>query len=85
VTVRYARRALAELDEVLSFVERQSPQGERSVKSRIEEVIALLSQYPHAGPLTNKGRLRRIVAYPYPYLIYYQAHANLVSITCLAA
>jgi len=80
VTVRYTRRALAELDEVLSFIERQSPQGARSVKSRIEEVIALLSQYPHAGPLTNKGRLRRIVAYPYPYLIYYQANETNVVI-----
>jgi plasmid stabilization system protein ParE len=73
VRLRYTRRAVAELDEALSFIERQSPKGALSVKERIQEVIALLLQHPHAGPLTNKSRLRRIVAYPYPYLIFYQA------------
>jgi hypothetical protein len=32
----------------------------------------LLLQYPHAGQLTSKSRLRRVVASPYPYLIFYQ-------------
>ena len=74
--LRYTRRALAELDEVLSFIEAQSPRGALSVKRRIEEIMALLVQHPQAGPLTSKGRLRRIVAYPYPYLIYYQANES---------
>jgi toxin ParE1/3/4 len=74
VKLRYTRRALAELDEILSFIEAQSPKGASSVKKRIEEVVELLVEHPQAGPLTSKGRLRRILAYPYPYLIYYQAN-----------
>lgn len=74
--LRYTRRALSELDEVLSFIEAQSPKGALSVKKRIEEVMALLVQHPQAGPLTNKGPLRRIVAHPYPYLFYYQANES---------
>ena len=76
VRLRYTRRALAELDEVLSFVQSQSPKGALSIKRRIEEVMALLVEHPLAGPLTSKGRLRRIVAYPYPYLIYYQVNES---------
>ena len=64
--LRYTRRALAELDGVLSFIETQSPKGASSVKRRIEEVVELLVEHPLAGPLTSRGRLRRIVAYLIP-------------------
>jgi toxin ParE1/3/4 len=32
----------------------------------------LLLQHPSAGQLTSKGRLRRMIASPYPYLIFYR-------------
>ncbi|MBB5047076.1 plasmid stabilization system protein ParE [Rhodopseudomonas rhenobacensis] len=71
--LRFTIRAAAELDEVLSSIERQSPQGAQHIKQRLFAVIALLRQYPQAGRLTNKAGLRRVVAYPYPYQIYYRA------------
>jgi toxin ParE1/3/4 len=76
VKLRYTRRAAAELDEVLSGIDRQSPQGARHIKQRLQTVIDLLLQYPQAGRLTNKSGLRRVVAFPYPYLIYYRASDN---------
>lgn len=71
--LRYTLRAAAELDEILAYIDERSPQGARNVKVRVHEMIALLLQHPHAGPLTSKSRLRRMVAYPYPYLIFYRA------------
>ncbi|WP_049766140.1 type II toxin-antitoxin system RelE/ParE family toxin [Rhodopseudomonas palustris] len=71
--LRFTIRAAAELDEVLSSIDHRSPQGAQHVKQRLFAVIALLPQYPQAGRLTNKVGLRRVVAYPYPYLIYYRA------------
>lgn len=71
--LRYTLQAAAELDEVLSYIATRSPQGARRVQSRIQVIIDLLLRHPHAGQLTNKGRLRRMVASPYPYLIFYQA------------
>lgn len=71
--LRYTRRAAAELDEVLAYIEARSPQGARRVHTRIQVIINLLLQHPHAGQLTSKGRLRRMIAFPYPYLIFYQA------------
>jgi hypothetical protein len=36
-------------------------------------MISLLLAYPHAGVRTSNARLRRLAAYPYPYLIFYEA------------
>jgi toxin ParE1/3/4 len=73
VKLRYTPRGAAELAEVLVYIEERSPQGARQVQMRIQAIINLLLQYPHAGQPTNKGRLRRVVASPYPYLIFYHA------------
>jgi plasmid stabilization system protein ParE len=73
VKLRYTLRAAAELDEVLTYIGERSPQGARRVQTRIQVIIDLLLRHPHAGQLTSKGRLRRMVASPYPYLIFYQA------------
>ncbi|MEH2475495.1 toxin ParE1/3/4 [Nitrobacteraceae bacterium AZCC 2161] len=71
--LRYTIRAAAELDQILTSIDRESPQGARHVKQRLHAVIDLLLQYPQAGRLTNKDGLRRVVASPYPYLIFYRA------------
>jgi plasmid stabilization system protein ParE len=73
VKLRYTLRGAAELDKVLVYIEERSPQGARHVKARIQAIINLLLQYPHAGQLTSNRRLRRVVAFPYPYLIFYHA------------
>jgi plasmid stabilization system protein ParE len=76
VKLRYTLRGAAELDKILDHIEARSPQGARRVQTRIQAVINLLLQYPHAGQLTSKGRLRRMTTLPYPYLIFYQATDN---------
>jgi toxin ParE1/3/4 len=73
VKLRYTPRALAELDEVLAYIAKRSPQGARNVRARINDIINLLLQHPGIGQLTSKGRLRRIGASPNPYLIFYRA------------
>lgn len=71
--LRYTLRAAAELDEILSYIDEHSPQGARSVKERLHAMTALLLLHPRAGRLTSKTGLRRMVVYPYPYLIFYRA------------
>jgi toxin ParE1/3/4 len=72
VKLRYTLRGAAELDEVLNYIQARSPQGARHVQVRIRVIIDLLLQHPHAGQLTNKGRLRRMIVTPYPYVVFYQ-------------
>ena len=69
----YTRRAANELAAILDYIAERSPQGARHVQFRIQEMIGLLLAYPHAGVRTSNARLRRLVAYPYPYLIFYEA------------
>jgi toxin ParE1/3/4 len=71
--LRYTLRGAADLDKVLAYIEARSPQGAHRVQTRIQVIIDLLLQHPHAGQLTSKGRLRRMIASPYPYLIFYRA------------
>ncbi|HEY7844915.1 MAG TPA: type II toxin-antitoxin system RelE/ParE family toxin [Bradyrhizobium sp.] len=70
--LRYTPRAAAELNEVLAYIEDRSPPGACHVQARIQAIINLLLQHPHAGQLTSNGRLRRMVTSPYPYLIFYE-------------
>jgi plasmid stabilization system protein ParE len=36
-------------------------------------MTSLLLERPYAGTLTSRRRLRRILVYPYPYVIFYEA------------
>jgi toxin ParE1/3/4 len=73
VKLRYTPRGAAELDEALAYIAKRSPQGGRRVQVRIQAVISLLLQHPYAGQLTSKSGLRRLLASPYPYPIFYRA------------
>lgn len=74
--LRYTPRAAAELDGVLAYIAERSPRGAANVKRRVQALIALLLRHPEAGQRTSRAGLRRIVAHPYPYLIFYQATAD---------
>jgi toxin ParE1/3/4 len=74
VKVRFTRRALRQMAEILDYIETRSPQGADNVKRRLQAVIDLLADHPEAGrAVANKGNLRRVVASPYPYVIFYQS------------
>lgn len=71
--LRYTREALADLDGLLDHIVKHSPQGARRVQARIKAVIDLLLPHPQIGRTTSRRGMRRMVASPYPYLIFYRA------------
>jgi toxin ParE1/3/4 len=73
VKLRYTLRAAEELDQVLSYIDERSPRGAQQVRARIKTIVDLIALHPHAGQRTNTRGLRRVVVYPYPYLIFYAA------------
>jgi toxin ParE1/3/4 len=73
VRLRYTLPALADLESVLDYIARHSPQGARRVQSRIQTVIDVLLQQPHIGTRTSDSSIRRMTALPYPYPIFYEA------------
>jgi plasmid stabilization system protein ParE len=76
VKVRYTRRALRQLGEILDYIDARSPQGADNVKRRIQAVIDLLADHPNSGRVTAKEGIRRAVARPYPYVIFYRPDAS---------
>ena len=70
--LRFTPTALAELDNVLGDIALHSPQGATRVRARIRAIIELLLEHPNAGQRTNVALLRRIVATPSPYLVFYE-------------
>jgi len=78
--IRYTRRALRQLSEVLEYIAERSPKGAQSVQARLSAAIERLAEHPLSGAATGKGDLRRIVANPYPYLTFYAVGRESVTI-----
>jgi plasmid stabilization system protein ParE len=76
VKVRYTRRALRQMTDVLDYIEARSPSGAENVKRRLQDIIDLLADHPNGGRTINKDNLRRFVVTPYPYVIFYRADAT---------
>jgi toxin ParE1/3/4 len=60
------------MSDILDYLEARSPQGAESVKRRLKAAIDLLADHPESGRATNKADLRRLLANPYPYVIFYR-------------
>ena len=70
--LRYTVPALADLEDLLSYVTAHSPQGASHVKARIQAVTELLIEHPRVGVQTDDPTIRRMTTSPYPYLIFYE-------------
>ena len=71
--LRYTREALADLDAILDHIVQHSPQGAQRVQKRIQTIIGLILEHPRSGQMTSRRGMRRVIASPYPYLIFYRA------------
>jgi toxin ParE1/3/4 len=60
VNVRYTRRALAQIDDALTYIEARSPQGAAHVRDRILALVALLQERPYAGRATSRPGVPRL-------------------------
>jgi toxin ParE1/3/4 len=73
VRLRYTLPALADLGAILDYIAAHSPTGALRVQVRIRAVTDLLLLHPNIGRRTSDPTIRRMVATPYPYLIFYEA------------
>lgn len=69
--LRFQKRALAQIDTVLSHIAAHSPQGAAQVEARLRTVLQNLQAHPFSGRRTPIARVRRIFLTPYPYHIDY--------------
>ena len=78
--VRYTPAAFAELQAIVDYISAHSPRGARNVYARIRQSVDLLKDFPHMGTPTDDAAIRRTLAVPYPYVIFYEPTADEVVI-----
>ena len=74
--VRYTPAAYAELQSIVAHIAAHSPQGARNVYARIQRSIGFLVDFPRIGTPTDDPAIRRTLALPYPYVIFYEPAAD---------
>jgi toxin ParE1/3/4 len=72
VKLRYTKTALRQIEQTLSHIETQSPQGALRVAERTETVLAMVLDHPRVGQATSRQGVRRVMVTPYPYVIFYR-------------
>jgi toxin ParE1/3/4 len=72
VKLRYTRLALADLKNIAAYLDPRSPQGARNVRRRVKTLMEQLPDNPFIGKRTEDPTIRRLTAFPYPYLIFYE-------------
>jgi len=70
--LRFTLSALADLEDILSYIAARSPSGAAKVQGRIKALTELTMRHPGIGTPTSRPRQRRLVVTPYPYLIFYE-------------
>jgi toxin ParE1/3/4 len=70
--VRYSRRALRQLEQIFSYIEKDNPAAAPAVADRIESLVALLGRYPSMGRPTDKDGVRIMGVRRYPYVVFYK-------------
>lgn len=68
--VRYTQPALADLDDILTYLAERSPMGAERVMTSIRSLEAIPADHPLAGRQTRLRWLRRIDAPRYPYAVF---------------
>lgn len=68
----YAPRALRDIDELLAFIHKRSPQGARRVSFAIEHTAEICAESPRGGAPTDEPYVYRWPLSSYRYTIFYR-------------
>ena len=74
--LRLTRRAATELDDLLTYIEQDSPQAAQMVAGRIEGMFDLLLRMPTIGKPSVRPNVREYVVPRLPLIIVYRQQLN---------
>ena len=74
--LRYSRRALAQIDEVISYIARDDPRAAAAFGERVHALAQLLTRYPSIGRPADLDEIRTVSLRPYPYRLFYKVLAE---------
>jgi len=74
--VRWSETALNEIDDIFWYISEHNRSAAAAVTKRIEELVALLAEFPQMGHLTDEAQVRVLSVVRYPFLIFYAIDAE---------
>jgi toxin ParE1/3/4 len=80
VKLRFTKRGVRQIEEIIDAIAQESPQGARRVRERMQSITTLLIEHPHIGQQTDVAGIRRMLVSPYPYLVFYRVAEDAVII-----
>jgi plasmid stabilization system protein ParE len=79
--VVFTSLALAELEEIRTFLIARSPRGAAKVEERIRQTVRMISEQPCGyQEVAERSGIRRAPLIAFPYVIYYRVGATQVEI-----
>jgi toxin ParE1/3/4 len=75
MSIRYSTRALADLEDILAFLQRRNPRAAAQAMTAIEDRISLLAMFPSMAPEADEPGIRELSLVRYPYKIYYETRS----------
>ena len=69
--VRWSQAALAQLDDIFLYIYERNRSAAVNVAQRVEELAALLGEFPLIGHLTDEADVRILPVVRYPFVIFY--------------
>lgn len=70
--IRFAIRAISDLDEIRAYLVPRSPIGADRVRAQIDFAIDALAEMPGIGRRTHLRGIRSAVVKHYPYIVYHR-------------
>jgi plasmid stabilization system protein ParE len=77
LNIHYTPGAIAQLEEILSYISDADPAAASRVAQRIENLIALLAKRPGIGRPIANSNVHIVSVRKYPYAIFYRMNARL--------
>jgi len=70
--VHYTETALAEIDEICSYIEKDNSVAAASVAAAIERTIAGIAKRPKLAPIVHDGKVHAKLVERFQYRVFYE-------------
>ena len=69
--IQYRARSLADIDDIINYLEKRSPSGAANVLHAIFAGVQSIAENPYAWPATDDPDIRVLILRRYSYKIFY--------------
>jgi plasmid stabilization system protein ParE len=72
MTVLYTATALAEIEDICSYIAKDNERAAATVAAAIERAVAAIAKRPQSAPVVYEGRIRAKLVGKYQYRVFYE-------------